>query len=432
MPRLGWLAGSVSAQLVASLCGLATNVVYARQLSLREVGVIALVNSYAMLGAVFLDRGVGTVVTRQVAAGVLSPATGRSYYTRAGAMPLAAVTISLMGASVFERSPVWIMLLGVLASFWWFQRTLVVAQSLQLAGVRSWVIAGNGVATTLLTVGALELAPTVAVALSASLVAYLIAAVLGMSLIMALRREEMQSIAKEVPPGFANTVRQARPLFGSTLASYGVGVGDVILAAHLLSPSELGVYALGKKLAQAATLPFSSVLPLLVGRMAARSVLRRVQMFVAFACGFGGLASLGVFVGAPILDYLSPIVFDISGNVLVAPTLGLLVVFAMQVTKDAVLSLLIAFNEYRASLVVNSVTLGALLGGGLLISALGTPAPIGRFVFGFGTAMFVGACCGLVWARLKIGASGGRALWGFAALLGPCLAFLSIRSLGGV
>ncbi len=387
----GWFFSSAGAQAMAALIGFFTNVVYARTLSLSEVGEIALVTAAALFSAVFADRGFGTWVTRNVASAVVSPRTASVFLLRASfpAWIAGGVVVSMLlfsyGAvnsvpSLFRYAPQWWVLL---ITFTLFQGVISLSQGTGQTSLRSTVIVVNSVATLGGVLVAAFFAPSASLYLWAGALGYLIAAAVGLG---GLLRQLGPGADPLTAPGYGTARKESLPLLATNAITYAMGAGDVLVLGLFVGPSQVGLYQTAKKLAQAVSLPWSTVVPVLIGRMARSEDPRRlVRKFAAAASAYFVLAALtALLLGSWILSTLFGSPFAAAEPELVA----LMIAFGLQLARDLTGAVLIVRGRYFIAVlgqIVSLLVLGSVLP---FVAASGSSVV---FALGLATAFAAGA-----------------------------------------
>lgn len=289
LDRHAWWATNAGAQVLSAVSGMVTNILYARLLNLSDIGVIALANAIAALGSVVVDRGFGTWLTRELSS---RPASTREIYWTAckislfpfGVVAAVAAALWIFGTNGFISRAA-IASLPLLLCLWFYQLGISICQGRRLAGIRSAGVAMNGVLTLILTAAFVHIWPSPDVATAVSAVAYLICA--GWLVVM-VRPSEREEKGSDRPLQRSAIVAESRPFFVSNLAVFALSSGDAIGASLLLSPADVGLYQLSKKISQGLVLPAISVLPVLFGKFmvenAGQRVSRCVKISVLISC----------------------------------------------------------------------------------------------------------------------------------------------------
>ncbi|MGV8896362.1 MAG: oligosaccharide flippase family protein [Rhodoglobus sp.] len=363
-----WLLSASAAQLISAIAGFLTNLVYARTLQPADVGFIALVNSVAMIWAVFLDRGLGSWMTREVAAGTVTLQRSLQIALRA-AIPGVAVlfAFSIVGSYVQPLLRLDLRLALVLVpmvlSFWVYSLSISLSQGANRSSIRAIAITLNGILTLGFTVLLALFCQDPIVFILGSAIAYL-AVGIGLAIVC------VRGSSKVVNPvAYSGALRAASPLFGSNLVTYLTSVGDIVLLSIFAPAADVGRYQVAKKLAQAVTLPLGAGLSVALGRMSARPMVERGVL----AGKIGALASaafLGTIVGTAIFGpALIPSVFGSSYADLTALVLILMVASQVQFLRDLFTALAVSNGRFTTAFRVNL--------GGLILLLLGTGSVVG-------------------------------------------------------
>lgn len=390
-----WIVSSSAAQVLTALAGLMTNVIYARSLPLGDVGAIALVNSIGTMATVFLDRGAGAWITRNVPAGKSSMVDARVAVLRAtipgvaiGAVLIVVILLSVGQDAVLSQA----LLLATIPftiSVWFFQAGLSFAQARRATDVRSFSIVLNGLLTLAITAVVLWVGGGVIAAVVASSVAYIGA---GAILWFTCARGDTGYSPRL---DHAQVMREARPLFGANIVTFAVGVGDIFLATALLTPAGVGQYQIAKKIAQAATLPLIATLPVALGRFAGMATGQRHRLVLKFALAASVMFITVGFTGWIVFPWLIPLTFGTNFGSITGLVLILLIAFEMQFFRDLLTALSNASGRYRRGLVSGTVTAATLIAGSLLAGNAPSPAQFAAvIVLGYGSGVVFHILCG--------------------------------------
>lgn len=354
-----WLISSSGAQAVNAAAGMLTNVIYARSLSLADVGLIALVNAVGMFSTVFLDRGMGAWMTRALAAREVTFRNTLSIVVRAARPGLTTMVLVGVGLAFFAPMlPAGTVLVSTYSiffvlSFWIFQVGLSFTQGLDLPGLRSIGTVLNGFLTLAGTFLVLSFGGGIAGALVATIVAYF---AVGLALIGISAKTKRAPVNSYRRTNSKRAIRSARPLFGSNIVTYAISSGDVLVASLFFSTSQVGQYQIAKKVAQAAVLPLIATLPMVLGKISARDERQRRHFILKFVRASTIGFSLTLFLGSGLLPFAIPILFGQSYRDTVGLTLVLMTAYQFQFLRDLLSTYANSRQLYSRSLVANIAT----------------------------------------------------------------------------
>lgn len=410
----GWLAGSSLAQVINAAAGFATNIIYARTLPLHDVGLIALINSMAMLLYVVLDRGVGTWLTRNVASGRLTLNSSVSMVLRAAVPGIIALLLGLglllalasyLGPDLITIAT---LTLPMTLAFWLFQASLAFAQGANMPHSRSLAISANGLATLAITAIVLLVFKTGVVG------AALFSALIYASVACWLTRNTL----KRVPTGFrhkvpyAVAIKEAQPLFGSNVVTQLLGVGDVLIAGLFMSSSVVGQYQIAKKTAQAAVLPLMSALPMVLGQLSNLSAPRRIELTVKLAVISTLLFSAVVVFLYFFADWALTLAFGDNYGALRVLVIGLMMAYGLQFFRDLLGVLATSYGNFHRHFQISLAGLGLLIV--LIVTVVMSVRSAESLALMLGVTLLLGVCIHLI-LLYRDGIAGNRL---FAVLLG--------------
>lgn len=355
----GWLISSSGSQAVNAAAGMLTNVVYARNLQLDDVGYIAVINALGMFSTVFVDRGIGAWMTRALAAGEVSFQNTLIIILRAARPAIVGlVTITILMVLLDPVLPttwktVCIFSLLFIVCFWIFQVGLSFTQGLNLSGLRSIGVVLNGILTLGSTLLVFWFGGRLEAALMCTIAAY---GTVGLLLIAlsACSSNKPQPTQRRIHP--VRAIRASRALFGSNVVTYAVSSGDVLLASIFLTPSQVGQYQIAKKVAQAAVLPLIASLPMVLGRMSAMTESKRIRFISRFirlaVWGFSGI----LIAGSIVLPSAMPWLFGDAYSNITLITLMLAGAYQFQFLRDLLSVYANSRGLYTRSLLANILT----------------------------------------------------------------------------
>lgn len=397
-----WFFSSAGAQTAAAALGFFSNVVYARTLPLSSVGEIALVTSAALFSAVFADRGFGTWVTRNIAAQNVTARTAAIFLARAsvaawliGLVAVVGITLnaqtSFVQTSLFGFAPQW---WALLVSFTLFQGTISLTQGTGQTTLRSAIIVVNGASTLGCVLAVAVFGATTSMYLWAGALGYLMAACVGFAGLLRRLRAASDQLS---PPTYRDARKEALPLLATNTVTYAMGAGDVLLLALFVGPAQVGLYQTAKKLAQAASLPWSTAIPVLIGQVSrANNPARLVRKFALFSASYFAIATaVAILLGGRVLTVLFGAAFAVAAPELAALTIA----FACQVFRDLTGAVLIVRGLYAHTFIGQIVALAGLI---LMLPLVFLTGSAVVFAGGLAFAFTVGAganLCLLVFRR---------------------------------
>lgn len=338
---LAWVAGSSFAQIGNAASGLGTNIIYARSMPLHDVGIIALINSLAMVLYVFLDRGLGTWITRNVASGRTDVRRAGYFVLRAFVPGGVSLLLVSLGGAVFgaQLSPdvrtVALLALPLTLAFWAFQAALSFVQGADLPNARSSGILLNGLSTlgaTAIVVFVFNWGVAGAVLVSA--LAYF-----GVALWLACfahRRQTQSTISSIEKIEYRTAILEARPLLGSNILTQLLGVGDVLIAGLLLPTTVVGQYQVAKKTAQAVVLPLTAALPMVLGKFSGITSPLRDRLFFQLAGVSACIFFVALVVATAFAHWAMSLAFGQSFGQLTLLVIVLLMAYSLQFFRDLI------------------------------------------------------------------------------------------------
>lgn len=346
-----------------------TNVIYSRALDLSDVGLVGLAHALAICATVFCDRGIGTWLTRELRSGRTSARSAFAVAVRSAAMPYIVIAFAVFGL-VWSGLVRGLWMYGLMYSlpiafaYWVFQLSLSFTQGLDRPHLRSLTLVSNAVLTVVITIMAVSLDSTPVAAVMATAVAYLI---VGVSVLFALTGNssvvgDKRSVSRR------EMLRESRKLLLTNISVFSMSSGDLLVAGIVLSPSNLGVYQLVKKVSQGLILPLLSVLPMLLGKASRLGPSKIGRVLFGGIAGALGYSIVAVFASAVLMDWLLVTLFGAGFDRWSAVALILLLAFSLQLVKD---SMVVFFNASRRDLppvFINGLVLLVFLCGAFLLS----------------------------------------------------------------
>lgn len=364
--RGAWALGSGAAQLLASLAGFVTNVLYARQLSVIDMGLIGVVNGLGICISVLVDRGLGTWITQAIGSREISSRLGVKIAWRAARFPLGLILVVclichlVVDAGLLSVSG--FLPLGaalVATSYWWYSVGLSALQGTGRAGRRSIVVAANGFGTLGLTVAAFALVPSPETAIGVSVFVY------GLLGIVAVRwsidRNTEMNAASVSRGRYRLAISEARAPLATNVFTYALGQGDVVIAGILLAGADVGLFQVGKKVSQVLVLPFLSSLPVVLGKMSSdRQEVVSSKLLKGFILCGTAFCMLLLFI-FPVLSLSVPKVFGAEYAGL-GPACSILVcVYVFQFFRDLMGTFFGSSRRFRTTFQANAISVLALL-----------------------------------------------------------------------
>jgi O-antigen/teichoic acid export membrane protein len=321
-----------------------TNVIYARVLDLPSIGIVGLSHALAICATVFCDRGIGTWITRELHSGRISYKSAVAIAGRAAAVPylgFSVVVFFLLWTDSLAELWIYSLMysLPIALSYWSFQLALSCTQGLDRPHVRSSALIGNALLTVVLSAVALSISSRAVSAILATALAYLI---VGAFVLFFLRQGMSASFMSLA--GRKVVLRESRKLFWTNVSVFSMSSGDVLVAGFVLSPANLGVYQLVKKISQGLILPLLSVLPILLGkasRFGRQAVGRYLFRGILMGVGYSVLA---IFVSIFAMGWLLDLLYGAGFDEWKLVGLVMLLAFSMQLIKDA---MVVFFNASR-------------------------------------------------------------------------------------
>lgn len=422
----GWASIAGLAQFGALASGAVTNLLYARLLAPSQVGQFAILLALGSALALLGDGGLQNLLTRALARSEIE--IGRALSALAFVVPALVVVASAAAAGVA---------LGLRVGFGWqvadgrlalllelavcislFQASITLYQGLSRFIVRSLLILGNGVLTTVFTAVLLILSKSLSAAVHATAAAYLVIAVAALGPLFWRHGAGRFSLG-ELPVLF----RQARPLWLNAALGYGSASADVLVAGLVLPIASVGYYQVIKKLALAILAPFTTLLPLLyasfsrLGAPKLAAEVRRVQTLSLVLSGALLLASAAV---------LAPVVGAGYGHQYAEHTVLLVVLVGaglLQFQHNLLGYALAAAGRFSRPLLINVPVAMVMVGGAAAAGALAG-------LDGFVTAILVAQAVGVAIASGLT--SGLIRVPGFQVALGPALLLSVVAAAAGL
>lgn len=362
-----WFLGPAAAQAAGAALGLLTNIVYARDLGTQGYGVLAISISIGMVLSVVADGGVTTYLNSQSRSGEFAYKSPLALYRKPFATFLIGATVIstplLLGGTLIPSAHTpGLIALGAFVvgiSYAVFQASQTALQVTARYAMRNVLLIANAATTLLFAVIISGVTTNSILQVLGSAFGYVVVSIPGLSIMYRARSSRAREVENEV-------LYRSRSLMFSNLFNYSSIYGDVVVVGALSNASVAGVYQIAKKFAQTATMPFASLVPVLMSRIArepSASGTTTLKWVDASTWIFSAGNLLSFFVAIPLIE----VVFGIEFAPSLPLVLAVLVIFELQFHKDLLAVLNSVKSRFSYVAKSNLVPLLALAAGSLLL-----------------------------------------------------------------